>query len=966
MSVQPVSKRALKAAVAATAAGALALTPLTPVLPVLAQEAGEAVLEPVAIRVGRNADFTRVEIAGVVGARARVRREGSDVIVRVGTTAAPDVSRLRVEPSEALQDVQTRAVDGGTEIVLTLKPGADARNGVADGRVWVNLFAPGQAPAPSASEPNALVPVRADASETGLRLTFGFSAPTPAAVFRRGPAVWMVFEGKARLELARGQALGPAGDLRWAAGPDYTVVRLEAPETLQVSASAEGSQWVVSLGQGQTAVGGVGITRDDTGPATLVAQLPGATRPIWLTDPLVGDRFAAVPALGPAKGLDAPRRTRELGLPATAQGLLVEARADGLEVEAQGDLVRITREGGGLKLSPPSSALETAAPDSGAPTRAAHPALVLQRWADVGHAGFLARHRELQNAAAAETAAAAENPRAPIEARMAYARFLVASGLSFEAIGVLNALATAPGMSGEPELRGLRGAARAAIGRLEDAAVDFAAGSLAGDPSAAVWRGYVAANQADWETARREFAAGASVIDDFPPEWRARFASAHALAAIETGDLPAARDLLAYAFAQDIPPADQLAARLIQAKYFELTGDSARALAVYKAVGRAPLDGIATPAKMAAVRMELAKGEIDPVAAAQRLEALKWRWRGDATELQLIRTLGGIYLSQGRYREALTTLRSAGGRLPDLPEAAALQQDLAQAFRALFLEGAADGLQPVQALALFYDFRDLTPVGAEGDDMVRRLARRLVDVDLLAPAAELLQYQVDERLEGVAKAQVATDLATIYLMNREAEKALQAIWASRTTILPSQLNAERRAVEARALMELGRYDHALEVLGDGRDPAASDVRAEILWKQQKFGEAAVLYESRLGDRFREAGPLDAADESRVVRAGVGYSLAGRTDALRRLSANYDGFVQGARNAAALRVALALGGGDISPGDFAAIAARADTFAGWVAEMKASLRARTGAGAQTQSGAGAPAPAPVNQAARAAA
>src|SRR5690606_27483084 len=100
-------------------------------------------------------------------------------------------------------------------------------------------------------------------------------------------------------------------------------------------------------------------------------------------------------------------------------------------------------------------------------------------------------------------------------------------------------------------------------------------------------------------------------------------------------------------------------------------------------------------------------------------EPLRWRWRGDATELLVIRTLGGVYLSHGRYREALEVLRGANGRLASLPQAAALQQDLSEAFRSLFLEGGADGLQPIQAVGLFEDFRELTPPGAEGDEMVR-------------------------------------------------------------------------------------------------------------------------------------------------------------------------------------------------------------------------------------------------------
>ena len=50
--------------------------------------------------------------------------------------------------------------------------------------------------------------------------------------------------------------------------------------------------------------------------------------------------------------------------------------------------------------------------------------------------------------------------------------------------------------------------------------------------------------------------------------------------------------------------------------------------------------------------------------------------------------------------------------------------------------------------------------------MIRRLADRLASIDLLDQAAELLQYQVDKRLEGAARAQVAARLAMVYLTAR--------------------------------------------------------------------------------------------------------------------------------------------------------------------------------------------------------
>jgi hypothetical protein len=935
MSGASVSKRILKTSVAAAAAGAVLLAPLAP----LAQEAA-APLDPVSIRIGANAEFTRIEFAGVIGARSRVRREGQDIVVRIGSTAAPDVSRLKVDPPRGVEKVETRAVQGATELVLTLAEGADARTGSADGAVYLNLYpiAP-EAPAPAPASTLATVPVVARATPAKVSLSFGWPSPVGAAVFRRGEAVWVVFDTPARLDMPGDGQLGPASDARWTAGPDHVAIRIAAPEGLAVSAAAQGSSWTVTIGGQPVAVEGVAIDRQDGGEPALVARMAGATRAVWLTDPLAGDRFAAVTALAPGKGFADRRRTVDLALLPTAQGLAVETLASDLAIQAEGDLVTLSRPGG-LTLSPPSAALDAASAEDGAPRRAKYAALILAEWSDAGQGGFSARYRQLQDAAAQEAMAAGDDPRAPAEARFALARFLVGSGLGYEAIGVLNSIvAKAPNMAGEPELRGLRGAARASIGRMEEAQGDFASAAVAADPASAVWRGYIASTQGDWTSARQAFAAGAEAVDAFPAPWRARFGAAHALAALETGDLDAARALLAYSFSQDAPAADQLTARLVQAKLFELDGQSDRALAVYSAIGRAPLDAVSVPAKLGVVRLSLAKGTMKADAAAKELEGLRWRWRGDATELAVIRQLGQLYLSQGLYREALTALKGAGPGLNRLEEAADIQADLGGAFRMLFLEGGADGLQPVQALGLFYDFRELTPIGADGDEMVRRLARRLVDVDLLDQAAELLKYQVDNRLEGVAKAQVATDLATVYLMDRQPEPALQAIWGSRTTILPAALNTERRALEARALMELGRFDHALEVLGADASTEAREVRAEVFWKQQKWLEAAALYEARLGDRYRDPAALAAADEARLIRAGIGYSLGGDGAALGRLSRNYRPFVAGARAKTALSIALDDGGA--APGDFAALAASADTFAGWVAAMKLELRTKTG-------------------------
>ncbi len=62
----------------------------------------------------------------------------------------------------------------------------------------------------------------------------------------------------------------------------------------------------------------------------------------------------------------------------------------------------------------------------------------------------------------------------------------------------------------------------------------------------------------------------------------------------------------------------------------------------------------------------------------------------------------------------------------------------------------------IDALALSFDFRELTPIGSRGDEMIRRLADGPVSVDLLDQAADLPRYQLDHRLRARRAPQVAT------------------------------------------------------------------------------------------------------------------------------------------------------------------------------------------------------------------
>src|SRR5262249_3733896 len=245
-----------------------------------------------------------------------------------------------------------------------------------------------------------------------------------------------------------------------------------------------------------------------------------------------------------------------------------------------------------------------------------------------------------------------------------------------------------------------------------------------------------------------------------------------------------------------------------------------------------------------------------------------------------------------------------------------------------------DDLPPIDALSMFYEFRELTPIGRRGDEMIRRLADRLVAVDLLDQAAELLQYQVDKRLEGSARAQVAAKLAMVYLANRKPEFAITALRATRIADLSGELRAQRLLLEARAQSDVGRHDLAIDIVSNITGREAVRLRSDIYWAARRWREASEQIELYYGDRWRDFKPLNPAEKSDVIRAVVGYALAEDAIGMARFREEYAPLMSGENDKhdfdAASKPRAA------STGEFATIAkmaANVDTLEGFLREMK---------------------------------
>lgn len=246
--------------------------------------------------------------------------------------------------------------------------------------------------------------------------------------------------------------------------------------------------------------------------------------------------------------------------------------------------------------------------------------------------------------------------------------------------------------------------------------------------------------------------------------------------------------------------------------------------------------------------------------------------------------LAELYFDHKDYRLAFQITRDAAASNPESQPIHQLTDEAEAQFAELFLNGAADQLGDLDALSLYYDFRQLTPAGAKGDEMIRNLARRLVKVDLLAQAGDLLEYQIDSRLQGAAQAQVAAELAIIRIADRNPEGALRVLNRTRIANLPPTLERQRRILEARALIDANREDLALDLLTrvEGRD--ADLLRVDGYWKAKNYVAASDLIETVYSRDVMEG--LTVPARMNVIKAAVGLVLANDTLGLNRLRSKF--------------------------------------------------------------------------------
>jgi len=884
----------------------------------------------VAVRVGSRGGSDRIVFDWPKRTDYKLAQGDGKVQIAFDQPAAIDMARLARALPERLRPATLSA--DGTQVQFTLPPGhrvSDSRGGnlvildVVPGKPPAPPVAappppppppapvtppPVAAPPPVAEAPPPVVhpptpPADADqdaptptgqvsgtlgsAAENGLQirytliddgvsLRFEWRQPAAAAIFRRGNAVWMVFDQAQKMDFSDFRAVNWPVITSIAQVPSRsgTVLRLNVWAGFNPSVRRAGTAWIVDLrNQPQRSDAPVqGQVRSDGPNASMIFPVNDPSSPISLVDPDAGDVLVAVPLPRVGQGSDLGADYPDFRLLPSAQGLVFRPTSDQLAIRAQPGLVELSAPGG-LALSSDADR-HAERPGKADQNRVFKPA----DWQ--GGDNFTLRRQALMEAI---TTAASDDKN---NARLDLARFYFANAQGVEALSVLRAIERdAPGMFDDPSLRALRGASEELANQLDTATADLGDPSLDDSTDGQLWRAVLAADRGQWTDALNAYAKSNDALKNYPEGLRNRLQSKIAEALLNAGDrdkaLALANDVLANHPSED----EANRAKVVQGRILAIQGDLKQAIALWDGVSKSPDNSLArAQATYAETLTKLDDKQIDRADAIAALDRLRFVWRGDDFEVRVLRKLAELQIGDGDYRSGFRSLRQVLASYGDNPVSKGVADEMQQYFIDLFLGKAADSVGPLKQLGLYDEFKELTPPGAVGDEIIRKLADQLVKVDLLDRAGDLLDNQVKTRLTGIDQARVATQLALVRLLDRRPDDAIAALDVPVTVDLPPELVGQRNELRARAMAEQGKDADALKLIAGDESADADRLRVDTYWKTQNW--TAVVPVLKRGLKPPAAGKVDDDTARTVLKIATAMVLGKDRAGLAALQKQY--------------------------------------------------------------------------------
>lgn len=607
---------------------------------------------------------------------------------------------------------------------------------------------------------------------------------------------------------------------------------------------------------------------------------------IDVPDPVTGGTMKVVTVSMASQMAGAAREFVEFETLNSPIGLAILPKVDDLSVTLTNKGVEITRPGG-LSIMPEKSihmALsykDAAKEKSSADVKKGPEKRIFDfdSW-QMGGIGKLDQNR---NAVLSSLGGMTESGR--IEGLLALAKMHLANGLWAEADGFLGfAAEQMPELEQNPEFIALDGATKA-LGRISDLAFEQLSNKdLEGISEIGYWKAYALADLEDWQQAAEVLPASMDILTYYPQVLRTKLGLVLAEVALRAGKIDSAEQILKQIEAEKETLVFQQKAALeyLQGEAQRQHGNTVGAETAWKELTTGKDTLYRAKSGLALTRLQLEKKEITPQQAIDKLERLRYAWRGDELEALINYWLGKTYFETGEYVKGMNIMNDAAGFAEGTDLGERINSEMKDIFADLFIGDKLQKLSGPDAAALYDQFSELIPSDQRGDLVAEKLADHLANRELFGRAETLLRNQVNNRLKGLDAYRVSIKLAAIELLDSKPVNALGTLGVSKSLLdsLPEELRTPERYTEvalfrARALSQDRRPDQALALLYElPKSSGVNRLRADIAWRAGYWDDAA----QALGDVITDEDisltrPLSTEHAALLLQRAVALNLA---------------------------------------------------------------------------------------------
>ena len=676
-----------------------------------------------------------------------------------------------------------------------------------------------------------------------VSLRFVWNTPVNIAAFERNGKIWMVFDRPNRLDVnaLKQEEKEMAQEIYTLPHPGGTIVVITPAPNVKYALRKEGLLWILDLYTGRppqfkTKNLTIFTQYDSLKHSYLFIPSNHAGNIISIIDPEIGDIISISTTSQLGLGFNSAYRYPDFDILPTAQGLAFVINAPDIVLNRGNSGITLKAMGRSLNITSDLDVLKRNQKRLDSDKDSAHTnAFDLQIPQDIAGKNFTDVVENFKKQILAVPLDQKNN------LRIKLAQYYIYHGLGTNALYILNQMRKLKLPETETDrFYALSGIANFLARRYKQAIDDFSQRTIPNTAEGVFWRTIAQSASEYKEENNAIIFAHISLMRDYPQAIKDEVAIIAARNAIATGD-----DLSSQNFIDILSSVPDRLRNLapqityLSAQKLEMQGYIRNAIKEYQTLLNSDSAMFSAYARLHHTILSQMVNFIDTKTAIKELEKLRFAWGEKSFKIRLLNKLADFYLKDHDYYNALRVLNEEGF-LVEGEQKEYIAGKMVKIFEDIFIGNHADeNLSPIKSLALYQDFKWLASLSPKQNMITQKLADRLVAVDLLPRAQELLLdlLQRDD-LSPDNKARVGARLAVIYLFENKPQEALDIIEITDNSNLTSETVNPRRIIAARALSALKRPTEALALLEDDFSPNAILHKFEIYWNVSDWDNAS--------------------------------------------------------------------------------------------------------------------------------